>query len=114
MNKVSEVKVSSGLGGQFGLSEELIESIRAIFAQYKAVDQAVVYGSRAMGNFKEGSDIDIALKIKPGTMFGLNEFNQIQWQLDDLMSPYRFDLCIYESIDNPEFKAHIDRVGIPL
>ena len=114
MNKVSEVKVSFGSGGQFGLPEEFIESIRAIFAQYKAVDQAVVYGSRAMGNFKEGSDIDIALKIKPGTMLGLNEFNQIQWELDDLMTPYRFDLCIYQNIDNPEFKAHIDRVGIPL
>ena len=114
MNNVSESKVGFGSENSFGLSAQLLTNIREVFAQHPSIQQAVIYGSRAMGNYKNGSDIDIALKMKPDADISLNEFNQIQWELDDLMSPYRFDLCIYQNIDNPEFKSHIDRVGIPL
>lgn len=76
-----------------------------------ATRQALIYGSRAIGTFRNGSDIDICLK---GKKLSTKTFLKMENQLDDLMLPYTFDICIYHKIDNPNFINHIDRVGIPL
>jgi predicted nucleotidyltransferase len=76
--------------------------------QFPAVEKAVIYGSRAKGNFKPSSDIDIALK---GNGLNLRLLSRIILKLDDLLLPYKFDLSIYNHIANAELLAHIDRVG---
>jgi uncharacterized protein len=94
-----------------GLNEQTVEKIRAVLAGFPEVEKAVIYGSRAKGNFKPGSDIDL-------TVFGdrLNEqlHSRIYWALDDLLLPYTIDLSLFASLTDPELIDHIRRVGIIL
>ena len=92
---------------RFGLSENVIASICGVRSKHPEIEEAVIYGSRAMGNYKPGSDIDIALK---GTI-GLAALNRISMEIDDLLLPYTFDLAIYSHIENGEFLEHIERAG---
>ncbi|MBC7399274.1 MAG: nucleotidyltransferase domain-containing protein [Mucilaginibacter sp.] len=93
---------------QYGLSENIVFKIHTVLGQYPAVEKAVIYGSRAKGNFKPSSDIDIALK---GNDIDLKLLSRIILNLDDLLLPYKFDLSIYKHIANKELLDHIDRVG---
>ena len=81
---------------QYGLKKETVKKINAIFAGYEEVEEAVLYGSRAKGNHKPGSDIDLALK---GKQLNLKLLNKISLDLDDLLLPYTFDLSIYHHCD---------------
>ena len=93
---------------KFGLNEDTLEQIKTVFNSFNEVEKVILYGSRAKGNFKNGSDIDI-------TLFGNQLNQQILFQLidkiDDLMLPYTFDISIYNHISNPDFKEHVKRVG---
>jgi uncharacterized protein len=93
---------------KFGLSEEIIGRIDEVFRKFPEVELAILYGSRAKGNFNNNSDIDI-------TLYGdINHsiLNKIIMRLDDLMLPYTFDLSIYKYIKDPDMLEHITRVGI--
>ncbi|MCK5130995.1 MAG: nucleotidyltransferase domain-containing protein [Candidatus Sabulitectum sp.] len=96
---------------QYGLSGDTIDSIRKVFQSFTELEEVVLYGSRAMGNYKKGSDIDIALK---GQELDLHFLNRISLGLDDLMLPYTFDISIYRHIDSEELLDHIRRRGIVL
>ena len=97
-----------GNGKRFGIEESLfLRMIRAL-ADNPAVEEVIIYGSRAKGVNKAGSDIDLVLK---GERLDLEELNKITLALDDLLIPYTFDLSIYHRIDNPELLEHIKRVG---
>jgi predicted nucleotidyltransferase len=75
------------------------------------VDEAILYGSCAKGNFKTGSDIDLTLK---GANLTLRQLNAIELEFDDSRLPYEFDLSIYAHIENPQLLGHINRVGVVL
>lgn len=90
-----------------GLTKDDIYNIQSVFSNYPQIEEALIYGSRAMGNFKPASDIDISLI---GDIIDLSLLNQIEFDLDDLMLPYKFDISIYHKIKNPEFLDHINRV----
>ncbi|WP_303851156.1 nucleotidyltransferase family protein [Seleniivibrio woodruffii] len=93
---------------RFGLKEETIKAINDVFAQYPQIKKAVVFGSRAKGNYRDGSDIDICL-------FGdieLSLLHRIEESLDELYLPYTVDLVVYDRIQNQDLKEHIDRVGV--
>jgi predicted nucleotidyltransferase len=92
----------------FGLSEQTIEAIQKVLLKYPQVEKAVLYGSRAMGNFRPGSDIDLTLF---GQSLDLSILHKIEDDLDDLLLPYKMDLSIYKQIKNPDFLDHIHRVG---
>jgi len=94
---------------RFGLKEEDIGAINAIFSLYPAIDKVVLYGSRAKGNYKPGSDIDLTV-IEHGLTF--DDLLHIDRQLDDLLLPITFDLSLYRKLDHPELLAHIQRVGV--
>ncbi|HSV86085.1 MAG TPA: nucleotidyltransferase domain-containing protein [Levilinea sp.] len=92
----------------FGLTEATIQKIHAVLANYPQVEQAILYGSRAKGNYKPGSDIDLALL---GTDLSLARLNQIANDLDDLLLPYHIDLFVIADIDQPDLIDQINRVG---
>ena len=94
-----------------GLKKENIERIREVLANYDQVEKALLYGSRAMGNYKPASDIDIALI---GENIDLSLQTKIEFDLDDLMLPCKFDISIYNKITNPDLIDHINRVGVEL
>jgi uncharacterized protein len=94
---------------KFGLSKKIIEQIQLVLSKYPEVDKAVLYGSRAKGNFKRGSDIDLTLQ---GGGLSLTIKNRIENDLDDLLLPYKIDLSVFEQITDPDVIAHIRRVGV--
>lgn len=93
----------------YGLKDEVVEAICKIFQKYPEVEKAILYGSRAKGNFKPASDIDFTLQ---GSSLDLTILNKISWELDDLLLPYTFDLSVYHQLNNPDILDHIQRVGV--
>lgn len=82
--------------------------INQCFAQYSSISKVVLYGSRAKGNYKNGSDIDLTI-IDQGLSF--SELLQIENKLDDLLLPYKIDLSLKRQISNPDLIEHIEHVG---
>lgn len=94
---------------KFGLSEKTIISINSVFKKYNSIEKAILYGSRAKGNYKKGSDIDLTLFSQDNSYTLLSK---IMVDLDDLLLPYGIDLSFYAEITNNQLKEHINRVGI--
>lgn len=95
---------------RFGLKKETIEKICAVFSRYPQVEKAVLYGSRAKGNYKNGSDIDL-------TLYGNADLTttvlyKIIEEIDDLLLPYTIDLSIFGNISDADVIEHIQRVGV--
>ncbi len=91
-----------------GLTTELIKALNGIFLNYPTVKQVKLYGSRAKGNFRNGSDIDLTLvgDITHDQLMGIDGL------IDDLLTPYTYDLSILSEIDNNELLEHIEKVGV--
>ena len=92
----------------FGLKPSDIEKIKQICANYVEVEEALIYGSRAMGNYKPGSDVDIALigNVSLSTVFAISaELNE------RTLMPYKFDVLAYSHLTNMALKEHIDTFG---
>ena len=93
---------------KFGLEQKTIDQIYSIFAKYNQIDQVIIYGSRAKGNYKKGSDIDLVIK---GRDLDLSILQDIELEIDDLLLPYTFDISIFEHLKDPDLIDHIQRVG---
>lgn len=93
---------------KYGLKEDIISLINEVFAKYPQIERAVIYGSRAKGNFKNGSDIDLTLE---GSGLNLSVINSLLNEVDDLLLPYTFDVSIFNQISNSDLVEHIERVG---
>jgi len=93
---------------KFGLALEMIDKINSVFMKYPEVEEVIIYGSRAKGNYRNGSDIDISLKGKD-----LNDSirSKIFLDIDDLDTPYLFDISIFDKLKSPDLEEHINRVG---
>lgn len=92
-----------------GLNTQTTLKIISVFQRFPQIEKAILYGSRAMGTYKQGSDIDICLT-------GKELSQELVWKiseaLDDLLLPYVFDLSLFETLDNQELKEHISKIGI--
>ena len=95
---------------EFGLPPATLEAIRRILAEVPAVKKAVIYGSRAKGTYRPGSDIDLTLF---GDGLDLDTLGQIATRLHESPIPYQVDLSIVELIDHAGLREHIQRVGQP-
>jgi len=94
-----------------GLKDTHLQAIQSVFKRHKRIERAVVYGSRAKGNYRNGSDIDIALI---GENLDLSTLLSIENELDELFLPYKMDIAIFHKIENPDLLEHINRVGIAI
>jgi len=93
---------------RFGLKEATINQIISVFSQYSQIHKVLLYGSRAKGNYRNGSDIDL-------TLIGDVSYSQlsgIEDKIDDLLLPYSFDISIFSDIDNPDLVDNINRIGV--
>lgn len=93
---------------RFGLPEETITRINAVLGDYPSIERAVLYGSRAKGNYKRGSDIDLTLV---GPKITEAELLSLENRLDDLLLPYTFDISRFETLQNTQLIDHINRIG---
>ena len=94
-----------------GLSVQTIEKIQAVFAKFPEVRNVVLYGSRAKGNFNNGSDIDLSIM---NSNINFSDLIKIENNLDNMLLPYKIDLNLFSNIKNTDLKEHIQRVGIKL
>lgn len=93
----------------FGLGEQTLARIRAVLAAHPAVTKAVLYGSRAKGTHKPGSDIDLTLC---GDAITPRDVSRIADALDALDLPYVIDLSAYGQLHHAALREHIERVGV--
>ena len=93
----------------FGLDVDTQRNIRKTIAQFPHIEKVLIYGSRAKGNYKAGSDIDITLIAEDLTL--KNSVYPLSTALDELHLPYTFDISILNQLENPDFVDHILRVG---
>jgi predicted nucleotidyltransferase len=94
-----------------GLSAQTVERIVTVLAHYPEIEKAVLYGSRAKGNYRNGSDIDLTL-FGDGLNFSL--LTRLDNELDDLLLPYKFDISVFANLTHPDLIDHIRRVGVAL
>lgn len=92
----------------YGLNPHIISKIKSVFIKYPQIDKIVLYGSRAIGNYETGSDIDLTVI---GNDIGLIIINKLENELDDLLLPYSFDISIFQHIKNEKLLDHINREG---
>lgn len=94
---------------EFGLPDTTLAVIRRILADFPAVEKAILYGSRAMGTHRPGSDIDLTLmgdQLEPGVL------GEIAARLDESPIPYQVDMSLWKQLDHAGLREHIDRVGV--
>lgn len=94
----------------FGLTDRDMQTLQDIFNNYPSVTTVFIFGSRASGVYKFGSDIDLAVMNEgvPETAIG-----SIKSDFEESSLPYTVDLINYFTLKHPELKSHIDRVGVP-
>jgi uncharacterized protein len=95
----------------FGLSDSDLNKIIEILRNTTEVKGGKIFGSRAKGNYREGSDIDIAVEAPA---LDHTHYLRLCTKLDDLMLPYKIDLVLMHRIDNSSLVDHIQRIGVPL
>ena len=91
----------------FGLNDRTIKLLQNFFSGFPEIREVKIYGSRAKGNYRKGSDIDFAL-------FGDIDFrllSKIASEIDELPTPYKYDVTDYKTTKNQDLKEHIERVG---
>lgn len=93
-----------------GLSRQTMERIRDVLERFPEVTKAILFGSRAKGTARPGSDIDLALY---GEGLDWRVLGRIEDELDDLLLPYTFSLIHHDTRTDAEVAAHIARVGLP-
>lgn len=92
----------------YGLKPDTIKCITSVFEKEPAVEKVILYGSRAKGNYRQGSDIDLTLE---GENLDLTILQRMENDIDDLMLPYKLDLSLLKHIRNTELLDHIEQVG---
>jgi predicted nucleotidyltransferase len=97
------------MSANHGLNDKTVAQIHETLAHYPEVEKALLYGSRAKGNFEPGSDVDLTLL---GIGLTSKILGQIQDELEDGLLPYAFDLSILALINQVDLLDHIRRVGV--
>ena len=85
------------------------EEIRAVFRRHPEVQRATLFGSRAKGNFREGSDIDLALE---GNVLERRHLATMLGELEETQIPQRVDLLLKKTLRHQELLDHIERLGV--
>jgi len=94
---------------RFGLGEHDLETLTRMFAMFPEIEEVVIFGSRAKGTYKPGSDVDLALKGKTVTA---QTVTNLSMQLnEESLLPYFFDVVNLAELKNEQLAEHIKRVG---
>ncbi|MCO5250369.1 MAG: nucleotidyltransferase domain-containing protein [Candidatus Kapabacteria bacterium] len=92
----------------FGLENNVIAAINSVFEKIPEVEEVIIYGSRAKGNYRAGSDIDLTLI---GKDLDYSILTKINIEIEELHLPYLFDISIFHKIKSTDLIEHINRVG---
>jgi predicted nucleotidyltransferase len=93
-----------------GPFHQTLELLNVVFEKYPQITQVILFGSRAKGTARDTSDVDLAIA-------GIDDdllIESIALALDELPTPYQFDVKAFSNIHNPKLKDHIERIGITI
>ena len=93
---------------KFGLSDTVIRELQDVFRRHANIEKVLIFGSRSKGNFRAGSDIDLAVI---GKGIDYSQLLNIQCEIENLEMLYRIDLLDYQKEIGTPIGDHIDRVG---
>ena len=94
-----------------GLSERVTDLLRAELSRFPEVRVAYLYGSRARGDYKPQSDIDIAIDAPGMTQ---QTFAQLWSAIDALPIAYPLDCIWLQALPESSLKAQVERDGLVL
>lgn len=92
----------------FGLSEVVMNDLRGVFRQCPFVEEVWIFGSRAKGNYRTGSDIDLAVR---GKDLSRDDMYELWAKIEDLGLLYNVDLLNYNKYADKPIGEHVRRVG---
>jgi uncharacterized protein len=92
------------------LASSELALIRSVLERHPEITRAILFGSRAKGTAKPGSDIDLALAGAPSPLAA----QAIASELEDLPLPYRFDVVSLGDLAAGPLLEHIERVGVQI
>lgn len=94
---------------KYGLIESDIQAIKDVFCSVPEIEEVIIFGSRTMGNYKNGSDIDLALK---GKKLSFDLLTKVNYHLNEALPlPFEFNVVLYNRIEKKEFLEHIQQHG---
>lgn len=93
---------------KFGLSDKVIEELSNVFRRHANIEKVLIFGSRSKGNYRTGSDIDLAVV---GKNLDYSKLLDIMCEIEDLELLYSIDLIDYQRKKGTPIGDHIDRVG---
>jgi len=94
-----------------GLPPHAVERLQNVFHRWLGIEAVILYGSRAKGDYRPNSDIDLCVV---GESLGVRDLLRLDAAIDDLLLPWKVDLALKHQIEDPDLLAHIDRVGVLL
>lgn len=95
-----------------GLSDKELSTLREVFAKFNAIEEVILFGSRAKGTHQKASDVDLAIK---GKNIDLDTLAKLTYTLEnDTNLPYFFDVVMYDKIKDDALKKAIDESGVVL
>lgn len=97
--------------GKIGLTNQEIAVIINVFMKFPELEKVVIFGSRALGNYKKTSDLDFCIQ---GMFDDTSSITRMKIELEETTLPYFFDVIDYKQITNTDLKSHIDQYGIEI
>jgi predicted nucleotidyltransferase len=86
--------------------------IQSVLAQHPSIIRARIFGSRALGNWKPSSGVDLALEGQEGRPLDVHVVDALTFTLSEEGTlPYMFDIIDRARITNPALEAHIAQHG---
>jgi predicted nucleotidyltransferase len=95
---------------QYGLTEQDLVALKKIFLETPQIEKVVLFGSRAMGNYKPGSDVDLAIS---GRDIDFGVVSRLHARLEEQSPmPYFFDVVDLKHLEHPGLAEHIQKQGV--
>lgn len=91
----------------FGLPKKILIMMQSIFQQHPEITRVQIFGSRAIGNYRPHSDIDLVISGNINDALLAN----IASALEELPVPYLFDIKNDVNITHQGLREHIRQFG---
>ena len=91
------------------LDERIEKDLCGIFKTYPAITKVVLFGSRARGDYKYNSDIDLCIFSE-----GIShlDFSKMSLDIEDIKTALSFDLIEFEKLIKAELINNILNEGV--
>jgi len=92
----------------YGLKESDIAILQEIGKNHPGIKRIIIFGSRARGNYKNASDVDLAIEgdLSPADIWKISGLLN-----DEAPTPYFFDVVHFDNLSGRGFKERLEGEG---